>query len=47
MMGDNTGGGADNLRSVRRHCVGAWQVLGLVAQCSGSAHVQDFFMLCQ
>jgi hypothetical protein len=47
LLSDNTGGRADKLRPVRRHCVGALQGLGLVAQCSGSAHVRTCFMLCQ
>jgi hypothetical protein len=46
LLGDNSGGGADKLWPVRRHCVGAWQGLGLVAQCLGSAHVRAFFLLC-
>ena len=46
LLGGNTGGGVDKLRQVRRHYAGAWQGLGLVAQCSGSAHVRAFFMLC-
>ena len=47
LLGDKAGGGADKLRPVRHHCIGACQSLGLVAQCTGSAHVRAFFMLCQ